>query len=1072
MRLPNKKQRTLDACQKLLLFILFFSFYHGYAQTATVNGSVTDSTGKSIAGATVSVKGTTVNAITTVDGNFTIRAKGGDVLVVSAIGFAVKEAAVAIGASNNFSLTATTTILNDVVVTGYTRQSKRDVTGAVSTISADVAAKTPVTDVGSVLQGRVAGVSVDDQGGPGETAVVRIRGFGTNGNNDPLYVVDGVQMRDISNLVNPNDIESITILKDPSLTSLYGAEGGNGVIVITTKTGKLGAPKLEYSSYASLESPIKYPGVISPQAYANAYYGYLKNSGLTVADPFYGNGSTPVLPDYIIERQSGAALAVLEGDPAADPSLYNLSNYRILKTNKTGIDWFREVLQQSTSQNHQLALSGATDKSNYALTFNYLDNTGVLIGTYFRRYSLRLNTEFKPIKWLRVGENMQFSFSQGNNNIDNHNPQGLVADLYNRSPLIPLYDIAGNFSGPKGITDSKSFHPGGNNPVYGQKYARENNNGYSAGLISSAYADVEPIKGLVFETKIGFQFYPYSFRGFGDTIPQNVYTSDRNSFSEGGGWSTDWRWTNKVSYDLRINNIHKISAFVAYEARKYTFRFASGTTPNLLYTIPSYLILGNGVPVDSLNLENTTSGAIDAESNLSFFGNINYTLLDKYLVSFVGRRDGSSKFGPLKKNGNFFSYSAGWRASKEKFLANAGWLNDLKLRAAVGENGNNAIGSGLYVNQYNTNTYVSSYDLGGTNTSAQVGVGLYQIGNPYIHWEKNKTTNIGFDATLFKNRFTLAFSWFNRETEDLLGVPPITGLLGDALAPTENILKFSNKGAELELGYNNNFGKLRYELSFNIATYRNKVIYISEDTSAHLDGDSYAPTHFSLTRSVVGRPVSSFFGFVQEGIFQSGDEYTKYGVTETGLTAANAAGHFKFKDINNDGKISEDDRTFIGSPHPKFSYGFNVNLYYSNLDLSVFLQGVQGNKIFNYWRAYSRWPGAQGEGSDDTWSPDNTDAKLPIWNSNATDDVKPSSFFVENGSYMRIKSLQLGYTFSKSKAFNRLRVYVQGFNLATFTNYSGLDPEISTGSASNAGVDFGGNYPLARKLLIGLNFGL
>jgi hypothetical protein len=266
-------------------------------------------------------------------------------------------------------------------------------------------------------------------------------------------------------------------------------------------------------------------------------------------------------------------------------------------------------------------------------------------------------------------------------------------------------------------------------------------------------------------------------------------------------------------------------------------------------------------------------------------------------------------------------------------------------------------------------------------------------------------------------------------------------------------------------------------MDFNIATYRNKVDYIDADTAAHIDGNSYAPTHFSLTRSVVGMPVSSFYGLVQNGIFQSPDDYNKYNVTEPGLTAANAAGHFKFKDISGpagkpDGKIDDYDRTFIGSPHPKFTYGYNLNLYYRNFDLGIFLQGVYGNKIFNYWRVNSVWPGALGEGSLNTWSPSNTNAKLPIWNSNASDDKNPSSFFVEDGSYLRIKSLQLGYTFPKSKAFSRLRIYVQGYNLLTSTKYSGIDPEISTGSATNAGVDFGGNYPISRKILVGVNFGL
>ncbi|MEO5891533.1 MAG: SusC/RagA family TonB-linked outer membrane protein [Ferruginibacter sp.] len=1041
-----------------------------------VTGTVTDDKGAPLVGATVMVK-SKKSIITTTDNTGKFRLDIGSqaaVLVISFTGFSPQEVSVTANQSIAIKLAITENNLDAVIVTGYTRQSKRDVTGAVSTVSADVVAKTPVTDVGSVLQGRVAGVSVDAQGGPGNTSVVRIRGFGSNGNNDVLYVIDGVQMRGGSNLVNPNDIETITVLKDPSNTALYGAQGGNGVIVITTKTGKRGAaPRLEYNSYASWETPTKYPGTLSPQQYANAYWNYLKNSNLPITDQFYGNGATPVLPDYIIERAGTTPIIAAEGSPAANPALYSLTSYRILKTNKNGTDWFRSVFDQSFSHSHQLTLSGATDKSNYSLGFGYLSNEGTLLATYFKRYSFRVNTEFKPVQWLKVGENIQFSYTQGGS-VDNHNPMGFLADLYTRSPLIPMFDIAGNYSGPKNITDSKALHPGGNNPVLGQNNGRENSGGYNAGMIGSAYVDIELMKGLIFETKVGAQFYPYSFRYFLDTFPQNVYSATYNQFTEGGGYSGDLRWTNKLSYDLRIGTMHKISAFAAYESRRFTSRNNSGTTPNLLYTNQGFLNLSNGTPVLNGGPYNTLSGGSDEATSTSVFGNINYSLLDKYLFSFVARRDGSSKFGPFNKYGNFFSYSGGWRVSKERFLQDVSWINDFKLRAAYGENGNDAIPSGLDRDQYLTGGYInySSYDLNGTNNSAFTGAGLYQLGNPYIHWESNKTTNLGFDATLFHNKVIVAFSWFNRITKDLLAVPPITGLRGDALAPYENIMQFSNKGLELELGYNSSIGDVKYDMNFNVATYRNNVDYISNDNAAHIDGGSYGATHFSLTRSMVGQPVSTFFGFIQDGIFQSADEYTKYGVAHTGLTAATAAGHFKFRDLNNDHKINDDDRTFIGNPHPKFSYGYNLNLNYKNFDIGIFLQGVSGNKIFNYWRVNTVFPGAQGVGADDTWSSTNTNAKLPVWDNTSSDDIKPSSFFIEDGSYLRFKSLQLGFTFPASKAFSKIRVYAQAYNLATATKYTGIDPEISTGNATNIGIDFGGNYPISRKFIFGINLGL
>jgi TonB-linked SusC/RagA family outer membrane protein len=1044
-----------------------------------VRGTITNEKNEPIAGASVVITALGKGISTDVKGQYALIGvkTGVHKIEVSSMGYqgVVQEITVTEGNTleMNFQLVASINALNEVVVTGYTRQYKRDVTGAVSTVGADVVAKTPVADVGSVLQGRVAGVTVDAQGGPGNTAVVRIRGFGSNGNNDVLYVIDGVQMRGASNLVNPNDIETITVLKDPSNTALYGAQGGNGVIVITTKTGKRGnAPKLEYNGYGSWEKPTSTPKSLSPQQYADAYWGYLKNSNLPVSSQFYGSGTSPVLPDYIIERTGLPVLVAAEGSAAVDPALYNLNSYRILKTNKQGTDWFDAVFDQRFSHSHQLNVSGATDKSSYSLGMGYLDNQGTLLGTYFTRYSFRVNSEYRPANWLRLGENVQFSYTQGAGlSNGNHNPQGILGDLYQRSPLIPVFDIEGNYSGPKDFASTVALRPGGNNPVLGQTTGRDNRSGgYNAGVIGSAFVAVEPVKNLVLESKLGVQFYPYSYRFFIDTFPQNVFSASYNQFTEGGGYSSDLRWTNKLSYEIKFREIHRINAFVAYEASRAKSRNSQGTVTNLPYTTSGYLNLTNGTYNPTIPM----LGGSGNENSTSVFGNLNYTLLDKYLFGFVARRDGSSKFGPLNRYGNFFSYSGGWRVSKEKFLKDVSWLNDLKLRVAYGENGNNAIPADLYLDRYTLSGYVnySSYDLNGTNNTAFTGAGLYQLGNPYIHWETNQTTNVGFDAALFNNKLNISFSWFNRVTKDLLAVPPITGLRGDALAPFENIMEFSNKGIELELGYNNRIGELSYDMSFNIATYKNNVNYISSDSAAHIDGSAYAPTAFSLTRSVVGRPVSTFYGYIQDGIFQSAEDFTKNGVAHNGLTADNAAGHFKFRDINNDKIINDNDRTFIGNPHPKFSYGYNLNLNYRNFDLGIFLQGVSGNKIFNYWRAYSVFPGALGAGSDDTWSTTNTDAKLPIWNNVASADATPSSFFVEDGSYLRLKSIQLGYTISPKKAFKSIRVYIQGFNILTFTKYTGIDPEISTGNATNINVDFGGNYPISKKFVFGVNFGL
>jgi TonB-linked SusC/RagA family outer membrane protein len=1058
----------------------------------TVSGTITNEKNEPLVGASILLARMDRGSSAGLHGEYSFAGlkPGKYQLQASAIGYQTitREITISEGQSLevDFQLRPVNNPLSEVVVTGYTRQSKRDVTGAASTISADVVAQTPATDVTGILQGRVAGVTVDGQGGPGAPQVIRIRGIGTLGNNDPLYVIDGVQIRvgvntgngsqNISNLLNPSDIESITILKDPSLISLYGAEGSNGVVVITTKTGKLGAPRLDYNSYVGQERPRHLPKTITPQQQADAYFASFANSSpaMTVPGSFklFGNGSTPVLPDYIIEQTGQQNIGVMAGDPAANPGLYNLNNYRILKANKSGTDWWGELFRPAVTQNHQLSLSGATDKSNYAVTLGYLNDQGTLLHSYFTRYSLRVNTQFKVQPWLRLGENLEMSFASQNSMSRGFNND--IASLYLISPLLPTHDIAGKFAGTK---DANFLGNQVGSPLTDRSNSR-NAHSYSQSIIGTAYAEAEPIKGLVYTNQIGFQFLPTEFRYFSDTVPQDPGGATVNAFSEGGGYTTDWRWLNKLAYTASFAGIHRVSAFVAYEAREYAVRLYSGLTGGLPYTDPSSQYLGQGNP----NVYTSqVSGGGDKQTDASLFGNLTYSLMDKYLFTASGRRDGSSKFGPYRIYGDFGAVSGGWRISKERFMENIQWISDLKLRASYGSAGNNAIPSGLYQSSYSVNSF-GYYDLAGTNTASMVGAYLYQFGNPNLHWETNVTTNIGFDAALFQNRVTVNFNWFEKTTKGLLYQPPAPGTAGSALAPYLNIMNFTNKGIELELGYNGNIGKLRYEMGFNLATYRNRVNYIDGLDSAYIPGGYYGSGGgTALSRSVVGRPIAQFYGYVSDGLFQNKQDVTNHADESIfGITPANGAGHFKYRDLNHDGKIDLNDQTYIGNPNPKFTYGYNLNLYYGNFDFGVLLQGVYGNQIFNYFRTVSQFPNGavsgQGgliQGALDTWTPSHTNAKLPVYSQNTgVNDLSPSSYFVESGSYMRVKMLQLGYTFPKSRAFSRLRVYVQAYNLFTVTHYSGIDPEVSDGDAHNIGIDYGTAFPISMKLLFGVNLGL
>lgn len=1063
----------------------------------TLKGKVTNEKNEPVVGASVVLSGSEAGTSVDVSGSYQLTGikPGNYTLQVSAVGYQNTTRNISVRAGQvleiDIRLKAGSNAMNEVVVTGYSKQSRRDVTGAASTISADAIAQTPVTSVESILQGRVAGVSVDEQGGPGASQTIRIRGIGTLGNNDPLYVIDGVQVRmgtanqsqNISTLLNPAEIESITVLKDPSLIAMYGSEGSNGVIVITTKTGKLGAPKVEYDAYIGQERPIKLPKMITPQQQANALYNsYLNSSPAQTPGPatFYGTGNTPVLPDYIIEG-GGVNVGVMAGDPAANPALYSLENYRILKANKAGTDWWKILFKPALTQNNQVTISGATDKSNYAVSMGYLDDQGTLLNSYFKRMSLRVNTEFKLKPWLRIGENVDLSYSTSNNESRSggsnfgSNFNNDIAALYELSPLLPEYDIAGNVAGTKGTTIL-----GGSNPLTNRRNSTASKN-YNEAIIGTAYAELEPIKGLIYTNQIGFQFVPNQYHYYTPAIFQEPLADTVNSFGEGNSYFTDWRWLNKLAYSINIANIHRITAFAGYEARQYTYRNSFASTGNIGYPSSNTEYLGNGNTGTAAFITPAVSGGGDLYTSTSVFANMTYSLLDKYLFTATGRRDGSSKFGPADRYGNFGAVSAGWRMSGEKFMENIKWLDDLKLRASYGSTGNDAIGSGLYLGTLASGGF-GNYDLGGTNTTSMTGYFPYQLGNPDVHWESNVTTNIGFDAALFHNSFTASFNWFDKQTKGLLYAPPSSGTAGSALSPIENVMNFSNKGLELELGYTERIGAVRFDMGFNIATYRSRVNYIDGVLGDSIPGGYYGSgSHTSLTEVLVGHPVSSFYGYEFQGYYQNAQDVTSHATeAQFGITPANALGHVKYKDLNGDGVIDTRDETFIGNPNPKFTYGYSLNLYYKHFDLGFVLSGVYGNKIYNLAKAITMFPngaiagqGGLVQGSLDTWTPSNPNARLPIYSQNTSiNDLSPSNLFVESGSYLRVKQMQLGYTFPKLRGISRLRVYVQAYNLLTFTHYSGLDPEVNDGSPSDLGIDYGTAYPISRKFLFGVNLGL
>jgi TonB-linked SusC/RagA family outer membrane protein len=1063
----------------LFLLIPLFCFQLANAQSL-ISGTIKDETGTTVPGVTVGVKGTQAATVTDANGVFAIHAATNDILVISFVGYQTREISIGGQTKISISLTPDTKNLSEVIVTGYTTQSKRDLTGAASNVSGKVIGQTPVTSLEGALEGRVAGVVVDGQGGPGNSASIRIRGVGTLGDNDPLYVIDGVQIRigpeseDISNLLNPNDIESVTILKDPSLIALYGSRGDNGVIVITTKKGKMGAPQLQYDGYVGYETPKNLPQTITPQQQANALYASYQNSGLAIpssVSSFYGTGTTPVLPDYIIENDNGNGnIGVMAGSPLANPSLYNQDNYRILQADKSGTNWWKVLFKPALTQNHNLTLSGATDKSNYAVTLGYLNDQGTLLNSYFQRYSFRVNTEFKIKPWLRFGENIESSFAS--QNTSTRGATNDIQELYMLSPLLPEYDIAGNVAG----TNHALILGNTGNPL-NDRINSKTDKSYSQSIIGSAFGEADIIKGLTYTNQIGFQFLPTEYHGYTPVQPQEPIPGTTNVFTEGGDYTTDWRWLNKLSYTTTINKIHQITAFAAYEISENVERSYGGEAYGILYPSSNTEYLGNGTSYPGVPV----FGGGGKSTTISEFANVTYSLLDKYFFTATDRRDGSSIFGPDDVYGNFPAASVGWRISQENFLKNVTWLSDLKLKASYGKVGNDEIGDGKYLSLLSGGSF-GNYDLGGTNTTSLNGFYLSQHGNADLHWETNETTNIGFDASFFHNSLTAGFNWYNRTTLGLLYAPPTPGTAGSAASAEENLMNFSNKGIELELNYNSHIGDVNYNMGFNIATDKNHINYIDGLAGAFFqqgvvgsNGANY------LNRDEVGHSVGEFYGYIYQGLYRTPADVAGHATEAAlGITPTNALGHVMFEDHDHNGVINTSDETYLGSPIPKFTYGYNLDVNYKSFDVGLFFQGSYGNKIYNYARQLQQYPNANGSGVGglvvgalNTWSPSNPNATLPIFAQSSTaQDIQPSSFFIESGSYLRLKTATIGYTFSKIKGIKRLRVYAQAFNLLTITKYSGVDPEVNDGTPNNLGIDYGTAYPISQKFLFGVNMGL
>jgi len=1067
----------------------------------TITGQVVDDTGQPVPGVNVLVKGTTTGTTTDANGTYSLSVPNdATTLVFSFIGYASQEVSIDNRTSINVTLAPDVVSLSEVVVTGYGSQSKRDITGAVATIEASKLMSTPATNLGQAMQGKVAGVTVGNENSPGGGVMVRIRGFGTINDNSPLYVIDGVPTKGNLNTINPNDIESMQILKDASAASIYGSRAGNGVVIITTKKGKSGKPMFTYDAYYGTQRPGKLLHMLNTDEYAQLTWESRINAGNVSKTNGYpthaqfGNGPTPVIPDYIFP--AGA----MEGDPRVaqdangnyinysrniDAADFNKTKWLITKANKAGTNWLDEIFDPAPIQNHQLGVSGGNDNGRYAISLNYFDQKGIMIYTNYKRYSLRANTEFNINKRIRVGENFQIAYgdrvNQPNGNSNESNPTSFAFRI---QPIVPVYDVSGvTFAGTRGTDLDNS-----RNPV-ADLWRNKDNHQKEVRLFGSAYAEADILEDLTAKTSIGIDYTIFNFRDYTIRDIESAESRGSNSLKTTNNFEYTWTWYNTLTYHKTFNDIHRFNFIVGTEAIGDYYETFDATRTNFATDDLDNRYLSGGTGVQ------TNNGGGSKWKLASEFAKMNYSLSGKYLLEGTLRRDRSSRFSESNRVAYFPAASAGWVISDEGFAQGLNkWVDRAKLRVGWGQTGNQEIGYYNPLTIYVTNPATSFYDLNGSKSSAVPGYELNQFGNPKAKWETTTSTNVGIDLTLLNNKIDVGFDWYNRRTTDMLFAvqPPLTA--GVATAPYQNIAAMRNRGIDLALGYHGSAmgGELTFNVDGNFSTYRNKVTKTTGDANTQYFGiNDERIQNFVVTQQ--NYPISSFFGYTIDGIFQSNDEAAAAPKNNLG-TNENRAGRFIFHDTNGDGVIDTKDLSIIGNPHPKFTYGLSVNVNYKAFSLTVFGQGVYGNQIFNYVKYWTDFPTFAGNRSTrmlyDSWRPGKTDAILPQLTSSDQVSILPSTYYLESGSYFRFKNIQLTYTLPKaliSKAgLNSVRVYIQGQNLITITKYSGMDPEINlrnyvagndrvagtysytSGSDRQLGVD-GGSYPAAKQYLVGLN---
>ena len=998
-----------------------------YAQTDGIGGKVTDHNGEPIIGATIKVKGSNVGAVTNIDGDFTINAKPGETLVISYIGYENKE--VAAGSALNIVLDDSSETLNEVVVTGYQVQRKADLTGSVSVVSTKDLKSSSDTDPMRSLQGKVPGMTISTDGSPIGTGTVRIRGIGSfNSSQDPLFVIDGVPTTTTLNSLNMNDIESMQVLKDAASASIYGSRAANGVIIITTKHGKKGDKlNVDFSAnvtaqFYNSQSMMK---LCNTAEYATAMAQAALNDGL---DP------VTYARNYGLDLNAATGTSIRAYDPATggyNSYTVNGAYDGYINSKKTmrfsDTDWLDAISRTGFMRNYDLSLSGATDKFTGLFSLGYKKNDGILKYSNFENFSARFNSTYQVNKIVSVGENATITYSKQCDSAPMENALKMA-------PTVPVYEEDGEtFGGPVGGMSDRQ------NPLR-EMYQNRDNALKIWRVFGNAFVDVKPLKGLVLRSNFGLDYYHSFIHSMTHTFKSDIVNNDIPSTTLGTNDDVRWTWSNTANYNFDIATNHHFTVLAGMELHKQTKEESSAYAQSFDLEDKDYMW------PDAATGIRRSSGIGSGYTLASFFGKVDYNWQDLLLASFTIRRDGSSRFGKNNRYGSFPAATLGYRLSKN---LKANWLDDLKIRASWGKTGNQEIANnaryGLYVADYGQDRVTSTaYDLYRQGTGVfPSGFRATQTANENLKWETTIQYNVGVDFSMFNQALYGTVDGYIKDVKDMLISPAFLGAMGEGGNMWSNGPSLRNIGMEASVGYRHttSYG-LRYDVNANVDFFRNHVTYLPSTTTG-----AYEHT---MKQNLVEakKPYGSMVGYVVDGLFQTKEEAAASGQPNARV------GGLKYADLDNNGSIDANDQTWIYNPVPDFNWGLNVQLSYKNFDLSMFFQGVCGVDVYNNQKFQTDFWSLTDSGSNKgnrllgAWTQDNTSSTIPALTTNNTgDEGRRSSYFVEHGSWMKLRTLQIGYNFEqlllKKLHMTSARVYVSGQNIFTLksNSFTISDPE-------------------------------